>query len=78
MTEEQKPFNGYLHGSQLLTAAINQGLSDGVTIDEMFAALKVQIEVINLRLTQVVFENQQREMLKAQAQQQASEVPNEN
>ena len=76
MTEEQKPFNGYLHGSQLLTTAINQGLSDGVTIDEMFAALKVQIEVINLRLTQVVFENQQREMLKAQAQ--ASEVPNEN
>lgn len=78
MTEEQKPFNGYLRGSELLTSVINQGLSEGVTIDEMFAALKVQIEVINLRLTQVVFENQQREMLKAQAQAQAQEVPNEN
>lgn len=78
--QQQQQLNGYLTASQLLTKAINEGLVQGITIDEMFAALKVQCEVINLRLSQIMFENHQREAraaqeaaMKAAAEQAASE-----
>lgn len=81
--QEQSQLNGYLTASQLLTKAINDSLTQGVTIDEMFAALKVQCEVINLRLSQIMFENHQREVraaqeaaMKAAAEQAASEGEN--
>ena len=72
---QQQPLNGYLTASQLLTKAINDGITSGVTIDEMFAALKVQCEVINLRLSQIMFENHQRDLRAAQeaAMKQAAE-----
>ena len=63
---QQQQLNGYLTASQLLTKAINDGITSGVTIDEMFAALKVQCEVINLRLSQIMFENHQRDLRAAQ------------
>ena len=77
MAEQQQQQNGYLTASQLLTDAINNGVSQGVTIDEMFAALSVQKEVINLRLSQIMIENHQRQAVAAYQAQQAgqSELP---
>lgn len=72
--DQQQPINGYLTASQGITSAINQAITQGVTIDEIYAALRVQLEVINLRLTQVIYENQQRDLAKqAQAQEPAAE-----
>ena len=70
--EQAVKLNGYLTASQLLTDAINQGMAAGVTLDEMFAAVKVQCEVINLRFTQVMVENGQRAALAAYQAQQAA------
>ena len=72
MTEQ---VNGYLTASQLLTKAVNDSIVAGVTLDEVFAALKVQCEVINLRFTQVMVENNQRQAIEAyqNAQAQAAE-----
>ena len=77
MAEQQQQSNGYLTASQLLTDAINTGVSQGVTIDEMFAALSVQREVINLRLSQIMIENHQRQAVAAYQAAQAgqSELP---
>lgn len=72
MAEQQQQQNGYLTASQLLTDAINNGVSQGVTIDEMFAALSVQREVINLRLSQIMIENHQRQAVAAYQAQQAA------
>lgn len=72
MAEQQPQLNGYLTASQLLTNAINEGVAAGVTIDEMFAALSVQKEVINLRLSQIMIENHQRQAIEAYKAQQAA------
>ena len=77
MTEQ---VNGYLTASQLLTKAVNDSIVAGVTLDEVFAALKVQCEVINLRFTQVMVENNQRQAIEAyqNAQAQAEGETNAN
>lgn len=67
MTEERTPINGYIVASTKLTEAVNAAFGEGVTIDEVFAALKVQCEVLNLRLSQVVFSQQQAEHAAAMA-----------
>ena len=65
MTENTK-LNGYLDASQRITAAINESLVNGATIDEVFAAVKVQVEVLSLRLAQIVFAQQQQQMQQTQ------------
>ena len=66
MAEQQ---NGYLTATQLLTNAINEGVNQGVTVDETLAALKVQCEVTSIRLAQVMVANQQMAAMQAQAAQ---------
>lgn len=56
---EKPSINGYLDASQRITAAINESLVNGATIDEVFAAVRVQVEVLSLRLTQIVYAQQQ-------------------
>lgn len=76
MTDQQeqvKP-NGYILASTLLTDAINHAFNQGASLDEVFAALKVQAEVTNVKLAQAVLFQQQREMMAAQAAQQAAEA----
>lgn len=65
MTEQTKP-NGYILASTTITQAIADAFGQGSSIDEVFAALKVQAEVINVRLTQAVLHQQQVEALQAQ------------
>ena len=64
MTEQTKP-NGYLIASTEITKGIAAAFGSGASIDEVFAALKVQAEVMNVRLTQAVLHQQQVEALQA-------------
>lgn len=72
MAEQQQQQNGYLTASQLLTNTINQCMQSNITLDEIFAALAVQKEVLNVRLAQVIVENNQRQAIEAYKAQQAA------
>lgn len=65
MTEQTKP-NGYLVASEEITKGITASFAAGSSIDEVFAVLKVQAEVMNVRLTQAVMHQQQVEAMQAQ------------
>ena len=69
MTEPTKNANGYLTVSNYINEALNKAYTEGVSLDEAFAALKVQCEVTNIKLAQAVVYQQQQE---AYAQQQAA------
>ena len=58
--------NGYVIASTEITKGITSAFASGSTIDEVFAALKVQAEVMNVRLTQAVMHQQQVEAMQAQ------------
>lgn len=51
--------NGYVIASTEVTKAITAAFGQGSTVDEVFAALKVQAEVIQVRLTQAILHQQQ-------------------
>ena len=72
--EQTVKLNGYLTANQLLTEAINQSITVGVTLDEVLAALKIQVEVISLRFNQVMVENGQRQAIEAYKAQMAAEA----
>lgn len=74
MTEQTKP-NGYITASTQITNAIAASFGQGSSIDEVFAALKVQAEVMNVRLTQAVMHQQQVEAMQAQQEAGQSELP---
>jgi hypothetical protein len=65
MTEQTKP-NGYLVASTEITKGIAASFGQGASIDEVFAVLKVQAEVMSVRLTQAVMHQQQVEAMQAQ------------
>lgn len=65
MTEQTKP-NGYMVASVEITKGITGAFAGGASIDEVFAVLKVQAEVMNVRLTQAVMHQQQVEAMQAQ------------
>ena len=58
--------NGYLVASEEITQGITSAFAGGSSIDEVFAVLKVQAEVMSVRLTQAVMHQQQVEALQAQ------------
>jgi hypothetical protein len=58
--------NGYVIASTEITKGITAAFAAGSTIDEVFAALKVQAEVMNVRLAQAVLHQQQVEAMQAQ------------
>jgi len=67
MTEqENNVLNGYVTASKEITNAITASFGQGASIDEVFAALKVQAEVMSVRLTQAVMHQQQVEAMQAQ------------
>lgn len=67
MTEqENKVLNGYVTASTEITKGIAESFNQGASIDEILAALKVQAEVMAVRLTQAVLHQQQVEAMKAQ------------
>lgn len=57
--------NGYVIASTEITNGITAAFASGSTIDEVFAALKVQAEVMNVRLAQAVLHQQQVEAMQA-------------
>lgn len=61
-----EPLNGYVIASTEITKGITAAFSQGASIDEVFATLKVQAEVMNVRLTQAVMHQQQVEAMQAQ------------
>jgi hypothetical protein len=66
MTEqENKVLHGYITASTEITNAIAASFGQGASIDEVFAALKVQAEVMSVRLTQAVMHQQQVEAMQA-------------
>jgi hypothetical protein len=65
MTEQTKP-NGYIVASTEITKGIQAAFAEGSSIDEVFAVLKVQAEVMNVRLAQAVLHQQQVEAMQAQ------------
>lgn len=65
MTEQLKP-NGYIVASTEVTKGIQAAFAEGASIDEVFAVLKVQAEVMNVRLAQAVLHQQQVEAMQAQ------------
>jgi hypothetical protein len=65
MTEQTKP-NGYVIASTEITKGIAESFAQGASIDEVFATLKVQAEVMNVRLAQAVLHQQQVEAMQAQ------------
>lgn len=65
MTEQTKP-NGYIVASTEITKGIAAAFGGGASIDEVFATLKVQAEVMSVRLTQAVMHQQQVEAMQAQ------------
>lgn len=65
MTEQTKP-NGYIVASTEVTKGIQAAFAEGASIDEVFAVLKVQAEVMNVRLAQAVLHQQQVEAMQAQ------------
>jgi hypothetical protein len=73
MTEQTKP-NGYITASTEITNAIAASFGQGASIDEVFAALKVQAEVMSVRLTQAVMHQQQVEAMQAQQVAEAAEA----
>lgn len=58
--------NGYIVASTEITKGIQAAFAGGSSIDEVFAALKVQAEVMNVRLAQAVLHQQQVETVQAQ------------
>jgi len=64
MTEQTKP-NGYLIASTEITRGIAEAFSQGSSIDEVFAVLRVQSEVMSVRLCQAVMHQQQVEAMQA-------------
>jgi ActR/RegA family two-component response regulator len=66
MTEqENKVLNGYVTASTEITKGITESFAAGASIDEILAALKVQAEVMAIRLAQAVMHQQQVEAMKA-------------
>lgn len=65
MTDQAKP-NGYIVASTEVTKGIQAAFAEGASIDEVFAVLKVQAEVMNVRLAQAVLHQQQVEAMQAQ------------
>ena len=65
MTDQTKP-NGYIVASTEITKGIAAAFAGGSSIDEVFATLKVQAEVMSVRLTQAVMHQQQVEAMQAQ------------
>lgn len=65
MTDQTKP-NGYIVASTEVTKGIQAAFAEGASIDEVFAVLKVQAEVMNVRLAQAVLHQQQVEAMQAQ------------
>lgn len=65
MTEQTKP-NGYILASTEITKGIQAAFAEGASIDEVFAVLKVQAEVMNVRLAQAVLHQQEVEAKQAQ------------
>ena len=53
--------NGYLLATTEITKSIGEAFAAGASIDEVFAALKVQAEVMNMRLAQAVIHQQHAE-----------------
>jgi hypothetical protein len=70
MTDQTKP-NGYIVASTEITKGITAAFAGGASIDEVFATLKVQAEVMSVRLTQAVMHQQQVEAMQAQQNAQA-------
>lgn len=66
MTEATKTTNGYITVSGYINEAVNKAYAEGVSIDEAFAALKVQCEVTSIKLAQAVVYQQQKEAYEAQ------------
>ena len=67
MTEqENNVLNGYVTASTEITKGITASFAAGASIDEILAALKVQAEVMSVRLTQAVLHQQQVEAMQAQ------------
>lgn len=54
--------NGYLIASTEIGKGIAAAFADGATIDEVFAALKVQAEVMNIRLAQAFLHEQDKDI----------------
>jgi hypothetical protein len=52
--------NGYLIASTEIGKGVAAAFADGATIDEVFAALKVQSEVMNVRLAQAFLHEQEK------------------
>ena len=66
MTEqEHKALNGYVTASTEITKGITESFKQGASIDEILAALKVQAEVMAIRLAQAVMHQQQVEAMQA-------------
>lgn len=63
--------NGYIVASTEITKGITAAFAGGASIDEVFATLKVQAEVMSVRLTQAVMHQQQVEAMQAQQNAQA-------
>ena len=57
--------NGYILASTEITKGITAAFAGGSSIDEVFAVLKVQAEVMNVRLAQAVLHQQQVEAVQA-------------
>jgi len=53
--------NGYLIASTEIGRGVAAAFADGATIDEVFAALKVQSEVMNVRLAQAFLHEQEKD-----------------
>lgn len=67
MTEqENNVLNGYVTASTEITKGITESFKQGSSIDEILAALKVQADVMTVRLTQAVLHQQQVEAMQAQ------------
>lgn len=66
--------NGYVIASQEITKGITAAFANGSTLDEVFAALKVQAEVLNVRLAQAVLHQQQVEAMQAHQAAKAEEA----